>query len=113
MTLRLEWNDALPYKISYKRHYTWESYIQKIIKNNLNYIFEMVIKYKYSHWVNIKKYRYNGYKYGNYIQFLEQLCIILESTKCKEVIKNFEKKNGIVRKKKHKKIRRITNIWTN
>tara|TARA_X000000368_G_C22553982_1_gene503413 strand:- start:28 stop:486 length:459 start_codon:yes stop_codon:yes gene_type:complete len=113
MTLRLEWNDALPYKISYKRHYTLESYIQKIIRNNLNYIFEMVIKYKYSHWVNIKKYRYNGYKYGNYIQFLEQLCIILESTKCKEVIKNFEKKNGIVRKKKHKKIRRITNTWTN
>ena len=113
MTLRLEWNDALPYKISYKRHYTLESYIQKIIKNNLNYIFEMVIKYKYSHWVNIKKYRYNGYKYGNYIQFLEQLCIILESTKCKEVIKNFEKKNGIDRKKKHKKIRRITNTWTN
>ena len=113
MTLRLEWNDALPYKISYKRHYTLESYIQKIIKNNLNYIFEMVIKYKYKHWINIKKYRYNGYKYGNYIQFLEQLCIILESTKCKEVIKNFEKKNGIVRKKKHKKIRRITNTWTN
>jgi len=113
MTLRLEWNDALPYKISYKRHYTLESYIRKIIKNNLNYIFEMVIKYKYGHWVNIKKYRYKGYKYGNYIQFLEQLCIILESTKCKEVIKNFEKKNGIVRKKKHKKIRRITNTWTN
>jgi hypothetical protein len=115
MTLRLEYNKyALPYKsISYKRHYTLESYIRKIIKNNLNYIFEMVIKYKYTHWINIKKYRYKGYKYSNYIQFLEQLCIILESTKCREVIKNFEKKNRIVRKKKHKKIRRINNTWTN
>ena len=111
MTLRLENN---PYKsISYKRHHTLESYIRKIIKYNLNYIFEMVIKYKYKHWVNIKKYRYNGYKYGNYIQFLEQLCIILESTKCREVLTNFEKNNRTVRKKKHKKIRRINNTWTN
>ena len=112
MKMRLKWNEtALPYKsISY--NYTFESYVRKIIKNNMNYIFEMVIKYKYNHWLKIKKYRYNGYKYRNYIQFLEQLCIILESTKCGNVIKMFEGKNGIVRKKKHKKIRRINNTWT-
>ena len=115
MSLRLEYNrEALPYKsISYKKKYTLESYIGKIIKNDLNYIFEMIIKYKYNHWIKIKKYRYRGYKYSNYIHFLEQLCIKLESTKCREAIKIFEEKNGIVRKKKHKKIRRINNTWTN
>lgn len=112
MNLRFEWN-LLCKSISYKKSYTLESYIRKIIKNDLNYIFEMVIKYKYNHWVKIKKYIYNGYKYRNYIQFLEQLCIMLESTRCREVIKNFENNNGIVRKKKHKKIRRINNTWTN
>lgn len=112
MTLRFEWN-LLCKSIPYKKSYTLESYIRKIIKNDLNYIFEMVIKYKYNHWVKIKKYIYNGYKYRNYIQFLEQLCIMLESTRCREVIKNFENNNGIVRKKKHKKIRRINNTWTN
>lgn len=112
MKLRFEWN-LLCKSISYKKSYTLESYIRKIIKNDLNYIFEMVIKYKYNHWVKIKKYIYNGYKYRTYIQFLEQLCIMLESTRCREVIKNFENNNGIVRKKKHKKIRRINNTWTN
>jgi len=112
MNLRFEWN-LLCKSISYKKSYTLESYIRKIIKNDLNYIFEMVIKYKYNHWVKIKKYIYNGYKYRTYIQFLEQLCIMLESTRCREVIKNFENNNGIVRKKKHKKIRRINNTWTN
>lgn len=112
MNLRFEWN-LLCKSISYKKSYTLESYIRKIIKNDLNYIFEMVIKYKYNHWVKIKNYIYNGYKYRNYIQFLEQLCIMLESTRCREVIKNFENNNGIVRKKKHKKIRRINNTWTN
>ena len=55
-------------------------FIKKIIANNMNYIFEMLIKHKYNHWINIKKYRYRGYKYSNYIQYLEQLCIQMEST---------------------------------
>jgi hypothetical protein len=89
------------------------SYSRKIIINKLNYIFEMLIKFKYTHWKNIKRYRYNGYKYDSYILFLEQLCIMLESTKCGKVIGEFEKRNGIVRKKKHKKMRSINNTWTN
>jgi len=114
MKLRMVYNtSSLPYKsLSFKRNYTLESYIQKIIKHKLNYIFEMLIKYKYNHWINIKKYRYRGYKYSNYIQYLEQTCIKFESTKCRNTIHKFEKENGIVRKKKHKKIRRINNTWT-
>ena len=109
MKIKMDSNTVLPYKTNY----TLESYIRRIIKNNLNYIFKMVIKYKYNHWAKIKKYKYKEYKYGSYIQFLEQLCITLESTKCINVIRDFEKNNGLVRKKKHKKIRRITNTWTN
>lgn len=113
MNLRLTCN-GMPFRsISYKRKFTFQTYIKKIITNNLNYIFEILIKHKYNHWINIKKYRYGGYKYGTYIQYLEQLCIKMESNICRNVIYDFEKKNGIVRKKRDKKIRRILNTWSN
>ena len=100
--------------------YTFESYIQKLITRNLHYIFKMVITYKYNHWSNISSYRHGGYKYGNYIRYLEQLCVkqdVREKShstshsilRCSNIISQFEKRNGIVRKKKHKKIRRIDN----
>lgn len=115
MKARLACNrEVIPFKsISYKRKFTFQTYITKIITNNMNYIFEMLIKHKYDHWINIKKYRYRGYKYSNYIQYLEQLCIKMESTNCRNVICDFERKKGIVRKKRDKKIRRINNTWSN
>ena len=115
MNLRLTCNgEGIPFRsISYKKNFTFQTYIKKIIANNMNYIFEMLIKHKYNHWINIKKYRYRGYKYSNYIQYLEQLCIQMESTLCKNVICDFEKNKGIIRKKRDKKIRRINNTWSN
>ena len=55
MNLRLTCN-GMPFRsISYKRKFTFQTYIKKIITNNLNYIFEILIKHKYNHWINIKK----------------------------------------------------------
>ena len=48
-----------------------------------------------------------------YIDLLDQLCIEYQSTKCRNCISNYEKKNGSLRKNKYKKMRRINNIWSN
>lgn len=89
-----------------------DTYVNRIIKKDLNYIFQLLIEYKYKHWIKLKKYKYRGHKFSNYIYFLEQLCITSNSNKCKNLIKDYEKNNSIVRKK-HKKIKHINNRWTN
>ena len=96
-----------------KRFYniTLDTYINRLIKNDLNYIFQLLIKHKYKHWIRLRNYKYNGHRFSNYIYFLEQLCITTNSNKCRNIVKNYEHDNSIVRKK-HKKIKRINNRWT-
>lgn len=98
----------------YKRFYniSLDTYINRLIKNDLNYIFQLLIEHKYKHWIRLKNYKYRGHRFSNYIYFLEQLCITSNSNKCRSVVKNYEEYNSIVRKK-HKKIKRINNRWTN
>ena len=69
------------------------------------------MKIKYNHWKNIKNYYYNGNRYPNYIVFLEALCIKYNSSKCRLVIQNIS--DSKLRKKRYKKIKTITNRWTN
>jgi hypothetical protein len=66
-------------------------YIKKIIGLQLNYIFSLLISVKYNHWINIKKYTRNAYRYSTYIGFLNELCVELNSTKCINVIKDYQK----------------------
>ena len=79
-----------------------DSYINFLIKNDFDYVFEKLIYYKHNHWVTIKRYTYKGVSYSNYLTFLNQLCIARESTKCRNVIKRIEKSNPLLRKKRHK-----------
>jgi hypothetical protein len=90
-----------------------DSYIKKIIINKFNYIFSLLIQVKYEHWKKLKKYKYKGWKYKTYIDVLEHICVELDSTKCRNCIIYYKKKNDFVRKNKHKKMRRINNIWSN
>lgn len=98
----------------YKRFYniSLDTYINRLIKNDLNYIFQLLIEHKYKHWIRLKNYKYRGHRFSNYIYFLEQLCITSNSNKCRIIVKNYEEYNSIIRKK-HKKIKRINNRWTN
>jgi len=97
-----------------KRFYniSLDTYINRLIKNDLNYIFQLLIEHKYKHWIRLKNYKYRGHRYSNYIYFLEQLCITSNSNKCRNIVINYEQYNSIIRKK-HKKIKRINNRWTN
>jgi len=90
-----------------------DHYIKIIIKNRYDYIFSLLIREKYNHWVKIKKYKFRGYRYNTYIDLLDQLCIEYQSTKCRNSIQSYEKNNGFLRKNKYKKMRRINNIWSN
>ena len=98
---------------SYKRLGFLDNYIKKLLINKYDYIFSLLIREKYKHWVNIKKYKYKGYKYNSYMDLLDQLCIENQSTKCRNCILDYEKTNGSLRKNKYKKMRRINNIWSN
>ena len=100
-------------KFSYKRIGLLDNYIKKILINQYDYIFSLLINEKYGHWVKIKNYTYKGYKYKTYIDLLKQLCIEYQSNKCRNSILNYERINGKLRKNKYKKMRRINNIWSN
>jgi hypothetical protein len=100
-------------KFSYKKSGLLDNYIKKIIINHYNYIFSLLIQEKYTHWIKIKRYKYKSYKYKSYIDLLDQLCIDLQSTKCRNYLLSYEKDNGFLRKNKYKKMRRINNIWSN
>ena len=90
-----------------------DSYINYLIKNDYDFIFENLIQYKYNQWVKIRRYTYKGCSHCNYLTFLNHLCITTQSTKCRNVIKKVEKSNPLLRKKRYKKIRYINNRWTN
>ena len=100
-------------KISLKAFFGLDNYIKRLLINKYDYIFSLLIREKYKHWVHIKKYRYKGYKYKSYIDLLDQLCIEYQSNKCRNSILEYERINGSLRKNKHKKMRRINNIWSN
>lgn len=88
-----------------------DQYITMLIRNGYDYILNTIIINKYNHWKNIKNYYYKGNKYPSYIIFLESLCIKYNSNKCRLVIRNLC--DSKLRKKRYKKIKTITNRWTN
>jgi hypothetical protein len=71
------------------RRFTFNTYIEKIIKNDAVFLFEKIIKKEICIWGKKKKYKYKGKKYKNYIDFLKELCQKNESTKCLNLIKYF------------------------
>ena len=101
-------------KFSYKNAgIGFDNYMKKILLKKYDYIFSLLIKYKYKQWIKPIKFRYNGYRYENYIDFLEQLCYKFNSTKCRNALLDYEKNNKQVRKKKYKKMKSIINRWNN
>ena len=112
-------NNIIKYRLKYDKYLykksglTLDSYIKKIIRKKFDYIFLLLMKEKYEHWKNIKKYIYKGYRYKTFIDVLIHLCIELDSTKCRNHLICYNKNNDFVRKNKHKKMRRINNIWSN
>lgn len=73
------------------RRFSFNTYVEKIIKNDLSFLFENIMKKEACIWGKKKKYKYKGKNYKNYINFLKELCQKNESTKCLNLIKYFIK----------------------
>lgn len=95
-----------------KNNITNNRYLNMIIRNDLNYILQNILKIKYNHWKKLKNYYHNGIRYPNYICFLESHCMKYNSNRCRNIINNVDKNDTKLRKKRYKKIRTITNRWT-
>ena len=73
------------------RRFTFNTYVEKVIKNDASFIFENIMKKEAFIWGKKKKYNYKGKKYKSYIDFLKELCQKNESTRCLNLIKYFMK----------------------
>ena len=73
------------------RRFSFNTYVEKIIKNDLSFLFENIMKKESLIWGKKKKYKYKGKKYKNYMDFLKELCQKNESTHCLNLIKYFIK----------------------
>jgi hypothetical protein len=84
-------------------------YITKLIRQDLDFIFGIILDIKFKPWYRPWKIKYKGNSLPCFIELLNYICIENRSTKCKKRIKD---KIGN-RKKKHKRIRIISNTWSN
>ena len=48
---------------------SFNTYIEKLIKNDSNFIFKLMMKKELFIWGKKKRYKYRGKKYKNYISF--------------------------------------------
>lgn len=92
--------------------YKYDNYIRDMLRRDNDFIFSFLIKENYKIWLKIRKYKYANMNYGNYFCFVDKFCVDNESTKCRNLLKEFLNKTGLS-KNQHKK-NTITNIiWTN
>jgi len=90
----------------------YENYIRDTLRRDNDFIFNFLIKENYKIWLKIRKYKYANMSYGNYFCFIDKFCVDNESTKCRNLLKDYLNKTGLS-KNQHKK-NTITNIiWTN
>jgi hypothetical protein len=70
------------------RKFSFNTYIEKLIKNDYIFIFKLMIKKEIFIWGKKKRYKYKGKHYKNYISFLKYLCIKNESNRCYNLLKD-------------------------
>ena len=87
-------------------HHKFDTIIRKITRKNYFFLLDLQFKKKFRQWLKLKKWRYKGFIYDNYIEYIRQLCNENNSYKCLEIIKKY---SGDMSKKKYKR-RRIRYI---
>jgi len=79
-----------------------EQYIRIMVRQDNDFVFKLLLVENYKRWLNMKKYYYKECIYGNYINFLESYAIDNKSLKCRQLINDFFKEQGL-NKNQHKK----------
>lgn len=107
-------------KYLYKLNYTkiipvslkisFEIYIRKIIIDDFDFIFNIMLNNNLSRWINMKKYRHNQMIFNNYIYFLKYFSTEKGSMKCLSLINDTINITGLNGKQHKNKINRNI-IW--
>lgn len=79
-----------------------EQYIRTMVRQDNEFVFNLLLVENYQRWLNMKKYYYKECIYGNYVNFLESYAIDNKSLKCRRLIINLFKEQGL-NKNQHKK----------
>ena len=79
-----------------------EQYIRTMVRQDNEFVFNLLLVENYKRWLNMKKYYYKECIYGNYVNFLESYAIDNKSLKCRKLILNFFEEQGL-NKNQHKK----------
>jgi hypothetical protein len=79
-----------------------EQYIRTMVRQDNEFVFNLLLVENYKRWLNMKKYYYKECIYGNYINFLESYAIDNKSLKCRKLIINLFEEQGL-NKNQHKK----------
>jgi hypothetical protein len=79
-----------------------EQYIRTMVRQDNEFVFNLLLVENYKRWLNMKKYYYKECIYGNYVNFLESYAIDNKSLKCRRLIINLFEEQGL-NKNQHKK----------
>jgi len=89
-----------------------KSYLMKLIRNDYDYIFNIILKKKFNYWFKPWDFKYKQTTFPCFIEFLNFLCLEYKSRRCRKIINDHKKTNGFD-KKKYKRIRTKNSRWTN
>lgn len=104
---KLNYDKIIPLRLKI----SFETYIRKIIVDDLDFVFDILLTKNLWRWINMKKYRYNQIIFKNYIHFLNYFSLDKDSKKCSALIKKAIDITGLDRKQHKNKINRNI-IWT-
>jgi len=80
----------------------FENYIRDILRHDNNFVFSRILFDYHTEFSKIKYYVYKKIKYKNYYNFCIDYCISNESVKCRNILNEFLKVQGLCQNR-HKK----------
>lgn len=104
------YNLTYPKNIPLHLKISFETYIRKVIVDDYDFIFTVLIKNNLNRWVSMKKYIYERMIFKNYIHFLRYFSQEKNSKNCLKVINEIIDNSGL-NIKQHKNIINRNIIW--
>jgi hypothetical protein len=89
------------------------SFFINIIRQDYSFVLECHLREKFKRWYKLRNWIYKNMVFHNYIEYLKYLCIVYESQKCRNMIRNIEEEIQPEAGKKYKKKRIRHTRWSN
>jgi len=88
----------------------FEKFLRNIIRRDNDYVFSHILIDFHPYINKIQNYKYKNILYKNYFKFLIEYCIQNNSVKCRNILNDFLKVQGLC-KNRHKKNKLIHIRW--